>query len=513
VDGAALNAGFIKEESVQEAPEQERRPSSPTAGYFEDAPSDELLGMFRSLTVDGRLDAALEVLRRLVQADRHDVLGRVRHKDFLRRAADSKAVKQAFRFIQVLPREYVDARTYNMLVSVCVRAADIAAALKAADMLRSTGLKLDVLLYTNLIKACSRAGDVNMAFKLYGELTKAGLQADCQVHNVLLSTCAEAMKIGNLERREQLVLLERAFHLFEDMEATNLQPDTSNWNALICCAARSGQLMRAFEMIERMQLNGCIPDVFTYSVLIDACGKARNKDLALKVYKRAMKECIEANVVLFTSAIQACISSDTVELETIFEIYNALEHHAVKPDAKFYASVIRAAGQAGNLDLAFALQEEMDADNIKATAPICSALIAAALCNDSLELATSVYHDFAERGIYPLLMEFNALIMAHARQSNLQDVIDLVLDLVKISLEPDVYTYTGILSALQRAEEAELAHCVAEMMKVKRIVWDEAICFTLLRICYNRLSASWCKEANEQGAQQHLQALSPAGQH
>ena len=96
--------------------------------------------------------------------------------------------------------------------------------------------------------ACSRAGDVNMAFKLYGELTKAGLQADCQVHNVLLSTCAEAMKSGNLERREQLVLLERAFHLFEDMEATNLQPDTSNWNALICCAARSGQLMRAFEV-------------------------------------------------------------------------------------------------------------------------------------------------------------------------------------------------------------------------------------------------------------------------
>lgn len=103
-----------------------------------------------------------------------------------------------------------------------------------------------------LIAACSRAGDVNMAFKLYGELTQAGLKADCQVHNVLLSTCAEAMKCRNLERREQLVLLERAFSLFEDMEASNLQPDTSNWNTLICCAARAGQLLRAFEVGGRL---------------------------------------------------------------------------------------------------------------------------------------------------------------------------------------------------------------------------------------------------------------------
>ena len=53
--------------------------------------------------------------------------------------------------VQVLPRQYTDASTYNMLISVCVRAKDLTQALHAADMFRSTGRKLDTILYTNLI--------------------------------------------------------------------------------------------------------------------------------------------------------------------------------------------------------------------------------------------------------------------------------------------------------------------------------------------------------------------------
>lgn len=66
-------------------------------------------------------------------------LHRLRHRHFLKAAVQRKAVKQAFRFVQVLPRQYVDTRTYNMLVSVCVAASDLKAAMAAADMLVSTG--------------------------------------------------------------------------------------------------------------------------------------------------------------------------------------------------------------------------------------------------------------------------------------------------------------------------------------------------------------------------------------
>jgi pentatricopeptide repeat protein len=60
-------------------------------------------------------------------------------------------VKQALRFVQLLPRQYVDARTYNMLLRVCAQAGDLRNAMHVSDMLQAAGLKLDGILYTTLI--------------------------------------------------------------------------------------------------------------------------------------------------------------------------------------------------------------------------------------------------------------------------------------------------------------------------------------------------------------------------
>jgi pentatricopeptide repeat protein len=80
------------------------------------------------------------------------------HKDFLSAAADCAtagrrvwAVKVAMRFTQLVPRAYTLPATYNMLITVCVRAQDLPHALQAADMMRSTGRRLDTILYTNLL--------------------------------------------------------------------------------------------------------------------------------------------------------------------------------------------------------------------------------------------------------------------------------------------------------------------------------------------------------------------------
>ena len=76
---------------------------------------------------------------------------RVRHKDFLRPAADHKAVGHAMRFVQLLPSRVTDTRTYTMLVSVCIAARDLPMALQAGMMLKDSGRRLDTFLYTNLI--------------------------------------------------------------------------------------------------------------------------------------------------------------------------------------------------------------------------------------------------------------------------------------------------------------------------------------------------------------------------
>jgi pentatricopeptide repeat protein len=76
---------------------------------------------------------------------------RLKHYRFLRPAARRKAVKPALRFVQLLPRQYADARTYNMLLRVCAQAGDLRNAMHVADMLQAAGLRMDAILYTTLI--------------------------------------------------------------------------------------------------------------------------------------------------------------------------------------------------------------------------------------------------------------------------------------------------------------------------------------------------------------------------
>lgn len=76
---------------------------------------------------------------------------RLQQKLFLRMAARKKAVKPAMHFVQMLPKTAVDKRTYNLLVSVCVKAQDLKSALDIKKIVEGNGYGVDLVLYTNLI--------------------------------------------------------------------------------------------------------------------------------------------------------------------------------------------------------------------------------------------------------------------------------------------------------------------------------------------------------------------------
>ena len=63
------------------------------------------------------------------------------------------------------------------------------------------------------------AGDTEMAFRLYEDMQADKVKTDPCVYTSLISTCSnKILRSGPDSRREQLVLLERAFSLFTDMK-------------------------------------------------------------------------------------------------------------------------------------------------------------------------------------------------------------------------------------------------------------------------------------------------------
>lgn len=67
-------------------------------------------------------------------------------------------------------------------------------------------------------------GDTDTGFYLYEEMRSAKVPTDPRVYTALISTCSKKiLRSDSAEgRREQLVLLERAFGVFHDMQAKQL---------------------------------------------------------------------------------------------------------------------------------------------------------------------------------------------------------------------------------------------------------------------------------------------------
>lgn len=98
--------------------------------------------------------------------------------------------------------------------------------------------------------ACARAREVDQAFRLYGEMKAADQKPDQKVYGALCQACASTLQgARDKNRRLQLVLMERAFSVMEDMVQDGFQPDPVLWNTLITCTSRASQLQRCFEVL------------------------------------------------------------------------------------------------------------------------------------------------------------------------------------------------------------------------------------------------------------------------
>jgi pentatricopeptide repeat protein len=145
----------------------------------------------------------------------------------------------------------------------------------------------------SLRTVCKSIGSAERAFKYFADMKADNMKLDGQVYGALVAACAEAMQreVSVVhERKDQYVLLERAFGLVDEAEATGMQPGVPTYNALLVCTGRSGQLGRAFQVLDMMTARGVTPDALTYGSLIEACVQANRQELAFKIFNNALRE-------------------------------------------------------------------------------------------------------------------------------------------------------------------------------------------------------------------------------
>jgi pentatricopeptide repeat protein len=113
--------------------------------------ADELAQLQANLARQGQFTASLLLIEEAAAAGRSDVLEKVSHKIFLQAAGAARNTRAVLRFLQLLPADCADARTYNMAIKACSTARDLHGALKVIDLMAIRQVPCDFIHFTALI--------------------------------------------------------------------------------------------------------------------------------------------------------------------------------------------------------------------------------------------------------------------------------------------------------------------------------------------------------------------------
>ena len=123
--------------------------------------------------------------------------------------------------------------------------------------------------YNNqLMTAYSKQNLVDMCTGVLRNMRECGVKPDAVSYNIAIAACGRARRFGDVQQ------------LWEEMCASQLQPNVKTWTSLIDARCKAGNILAACELLRQMVKNDVSPNECTYTALLNGCFKAKDTESA-----------------------------------------------------------------------------------------------------------------------------------------------------------------------------------------------------------------------------------------
>nr|GEV97710.1 pentatricopeptide repeat-containing protein MRL1, chloroplastic isoform X1 [Tanacetum cinerariifolium] len=432
--------------------------------------SQQLRAYHRFLN-EGRLT---ESLKKLEYLDRKGLLdmNNVYHMGFLSVCKSQKAVKEAFRFVNLVPKPTLS--TFNTLMSVCSCSEDLDGAFEVFKLVKKAGLRADCKLYTTLISTCARSKKVDAMFKVFHEMINAGVEPNVHTYGALIDGCAKAGQVA------------KAFGAYGIMRSKNVKPDRVVFNALISACGQSGAVDRAFDVLSEMnsETHPIDPDHITVGALMKACMNAGQVERAREIYGMIKKFKIKGTPEVYTIAVNSC--SGNGDWEFACSVFDDMTKDGILPDEMFFSALIDVAGHAGKLDASFEILQEARNKGIDVGIISYSSLMGACSNAKNWKKALELYEYVIKMRMKPAVSMMNALITALCDGDELSKAVEIMSDMKKLGLRPNSITYSILLVASEKKDDLEIGLKLLSQAKKDGVSPNLVMCRCLIALCYRR---------------------------
>jgi len=330
----------------------------------------------------------------------------------------------------------------------------LASAVAIFDALKEQGKRSpNPLVYNSLLEACVQCHDMAAARKYFEEAKGLGL-ADVVSYNTVMKGY---LLLGDCQSAHQLL---------EEMTERGLPPSLVTCHALLNARVQGGDLPAAWRLIDEMKAVALAPNAVTCSILLKAFVTPSHAHGLCRVMNMIESMTSPMDEVLFASLAEACIR--TGRFDVLRERTRQCFEKGGLPGltAPTYGSMIKAYGQARDVDQVWILWEEMMKRRVQPTPITVGCMVEALVMNQCCDQAWQLVQKLSsDENFKPLLntVIYSTILKGFTMSKRTDSLMALYEEMLTIGIRCNTITYNTMLNAFAQS---------GDMHKVPQLLQD-----------------------------------------
>jgi len=367
------------------------------------------------------------------------------------------------------------------------------------------------LVYNCLLEACVQCSDQGTALRYFQEAKNSSLANVVSYNTVMKGFLAS----GDAHA---------AHLLLDEMSQRGLPASLVTYHGLLNAKVQTGDIRGAWSLVDQLQAAGLVPNAVTCSILLKAFSAASHGADLSRVMNLIDTMETPMDEVLFASVAEACIRTGCLDVlsERTKQYSDKGGLHGLT--APTYGSMIKAYGQAHDIDQVWVLWEEMSKRQVRPTSITLGCMVEALVmnhCSDQAwqlvqKLSTdeslksllntviystilkgfamskrpdrlmALYEEMRAKAIPCNTITYNTMLNAFAQCGDMHKVPQLLEDMKTASppVEPDIVTYSTMVKGFCAAGDVDKGlQLLHDMEEDGKLAPDEVMFNSLLDGC------------------------------
>merc|ERR1719399_217643 len=323
----------------------------------------------------------------------------------------------------------------------------------------------------SLLDACIQCEDTTQAKKHFEQMKADGF-IDVVSFNIMLKMSLRQKKHEDAQK------------LLKEMREQGLKPNKITYNELINSKVEAGDRNGVWEIVDQMKSQGESPNSITCSILLKALTERASKQDVK--YTMDLVDHMEdpMDEVLFSSVIEACLRVGQLDLLSEQTRKFARQGGLTALSAPTYGSMIKAYGQAHDVERMWELWHEMEKRQVKPTAITIGCMIDALVKNRCVEDAWNLVHDIMSDPVRKSLVNnviYSTVLKGFAMTKQTERLFVVYAEIRDQGVQANTITYNTMIDACARCGAMDRVPQLLADMKSANISPDQITYGTLVK--------------------------------